>query len=160
MSSEKYETSTYYTSVLSHKYVATSARGLRGEVEERGGVDAVASSTTKDKEIVRNPLRPQGWGGTALISLLLLLDDATASTRRRALTSEPSRSQLVLTYLWDRTLEPEPGSRLSQDGVSRRIVKPQLFCEDTQVIRIANLWAPELTRKITAPNTPVRSKSL
>jgi hypothetical protein len=37
-------------------------------------------------------VRPLGWGGTVLISSLLLLDDAMASTRRRALISEPSHS--------------------------------------------------------------------
>jgi len=37
--------------VLNHKYLGT----LGGKVEERGGVDAVRSSTTNDKEIVRNP---------------------------------------------------------------------------------------------------------
>ena len=54
--------STKLSSVLSHKYVGTCGKGLRGEVEERGGVDAVASSTTNDKEIVRKPLAPIGLG--------------------------------------------------------------------------------------------------
>ena len=49
-------------SVLSHKYLLTCAKGLRGKVEERGGVDAVVSSTTNDKEIVRNPFAPFGLG--------------------------------------------------------------------------------------------------
>jgi len=34
-------------------------------VEERGGVDAVASSTTNDKDIVRNPFSPGGLGRDA-----------------------------------------------------------------------------------------------
>jgi hypothetical protein len=55
--------STYcWPSVLSHKYILTCGKGLRGKVEERGGVDAVASSTTNDKEIVRNPFSPGGLG--------------------------------------------------------------------------------------------------
>jgi hypothetical protein len=49
-------------SVLSHKYILTCGKGLRGKVEERGGVDAVASWTTNDKEIVRNPFSPGGLG--------------------------------------------------------------------------------------------------
>ena len=48
------------SSVLIHKYVISCARVVRGEVEERGGIDAVASLTTSDKEIVRNPLAPKG----------------------------------------------------------------------------------------------------
>ena len=51
-----------YSSVLSHKHVRTCGKGLRGKVKERGGVDAVASSTTNDKEIVRNPFAPFGLG--------------------------------------------------------------------------------------------------
>ena len=47
-------------SALNHKSVITCARVLRGEVEERGGVDAGASSTTNDKEIVRKALAPEG----------------------------------------------------------------------------------------------------
>ena len=51
---------------------------LRGEIAKRGGGDALASLTTNDKEIARNPIRPQGWGGipslcqSALSSLELL----------------------------------------------------------------------------------------
>jgi hypothetical protein len=41
--------------VLNHKYLGTCGKGLGGKVEERGGVDAVRSSTTNDKEIFRNP---------------------------------------------------------------------------------------------------------
>jgi len=85
--------------VLSHKYVGSWGKGLRSKVEERGGDDAFASSTTNDKEIVRNPFSPGGLGRDALIASLLLLSDATALIRRRALISEPSRSQHVLTYL-------------------------------------------------------------
>jgi hypothetical protein len=43
------------------------------------------SATTNDKEIVRNPHPPEGLGRDGLISLLLLLADVSASTRRRAL---------------------------------------------------------------------------
>ena len=45
-----------------HKYDNVCGRVLRDEVEERGGVDAFASSMTNDKEIVRNPLPPEGLG--------------------------------------------------------------------------------------------------
>jgi len=50
---------------------------LRGEVKERGGGDAGTSATTRDTEIARNPFSPKGGGGTASISLSLLLRDAT-----------------------------------------------------------------------------------
>jgi hypothetical protein len=58
--------------------------------------------TTKRSSVT--PFRPKGWGGTAPISLLLLLDDGHASTRRRVSIWAPSRSQQMLTYFWDRTL--------------------------------------------------------
>jgi len=35
---------------------------LRGEVAKRGGVDAGTSTTTRDKEIARNPHPPEGLG--------------------------------------------------------------------------------------------------
>ncbi len=47
-------------SVLSPNYLGTCGKVLRGKVEERGGVDAIASSTTGDKEIVGNPFLPRG----------------------------------------------------------------------------------------------------
>jgi len=50
---------------------------LRGEVKERGGGDAGTSATTRDTEIAHNPFSPKGGGGTASISLPLLLRDAT-----------------------------------------------------------------------------------
>ena len=43
--------------------------------------------TTKRSSVT--PFRPKGWGGTAPISSLLLLDDGNASTRRRA-SSQPN----------------------------------------------------------------------
>ena len=58
----QYQDSSIDPSVLSHKYVGTCGRGLRGEVAKRGGVDAVVSATTNDKEIGRNPLPPDGLG--------------------------------------------------------------------------------------------------
>ena len=51
------------------------------------------------KRLPVTPFRPEGRGATALIASLLLLNDARASIRRRALISEPSRSKHVLTYL-------------------------------------------------------------
>ena len=51
------------------------------------------------------PTRPKGCGGTAGISLLLLLADGVASTRRRASICPPSRSQQWTIYFLDRTLE-------------------------------------------------------
>jgi len=51
------------------------------------------------KGLSATPVRPEGWGGTALISSLFLLDDPTASTRRHASILEPSRSQQVRVYL-------------------------------------------------------------
>ena len=44
----------------------------------------MASSTTSDKEIGPNSLRPSGCGPNSPASLLLLLADALTSTRRRA----------------------------------------------------------------------------
>jgi hypothetical protein len=49
-------------SVRSHEYIRTCGKGLHDKVEERGGVDAIASSKTNDKEIVRNPFSPFGLG--------------------------------------------------------------------------------------------------
>ena len=42
------------------------------------------STTTRDKEIARNPHPPEGLGRDGPISLLLLLADVSTSTRRRA----------------------------------------------------------------------------
>ena len=50
------------------------------------------------------PTRPEGCGGTAGISSLLLLADGVASTRRRASICPPSRSQQLASYFLDRTL--------------------------------------------------------
>ncbi len=74
-------------------------RGLRVEFAKRGGVDAVASSTTSDKEIGRNPLRPLGCGGTGPISSLRLLGDARVDCVGDALIWNPSRSQQVRANL-------------------------------------------------------------
>jgi len=64
-----------------------------GEVAKRGGVDVEASATTNDKEIAPCRLGPAGGGGTALLSLSLLLDDMHRHRlRRRFAKSEPSRS--------------------------------------------------------------------
>jgi hypothetical protein len=60
----------------------------------------VASSTTKDKGIARLPRRPSGWRATNAISLLFLLADGPASTRRRASIWHSSRSQHTEPYLW------------------------------------------------------------
>ncbi len=49
---------------------------LRGEIKERGEGDAGTSATTSDTEVARNPISPKGDGGTASISLSLLLRDA------------------------------------------------------------------------------------
>ena len=77
---------------------------MRGEVAKRGGGDALASLTTNDKEIDRNPHPPEGLGRDGPISLLFLLADAPASTRRLASIWSPSRSQQNDANLWDRTL--------------------------------------------------------
>jgi hypothetical protein len=91
------------------KYGHVCAWGLPGEVAKRGGDDAVASSTTNDKEIAPNPHPPAGLGRDGPVSSLLLLDDDHASTRRRALTPTPSRSQQTSSYLWTGVLrEPPP----------------------------------------------------
>ena len=50
------------------------------------------------------PTRPQGCGGMAGISSLLLLADGVASTRRRASICPPSRPQQLASYFLDRTL--------------------------------------------------------
>jgi hypothetical protein len=83
-----------------HKYGHVCAWGLPGEVAKRGGDDAVASPTTNDQDIARNPHPPAGLGRDGPISSLLLLADDHASTRRRALTRTPSRSQQTSPYLW------------------------------------------------------------
>ena len=83
-----------------HRYGNVCGWVLRGEIAKRGGGDAVASLTTNDKEIARNPHPPVGLGRDGPISLLLLLGDVPASTRRRASIWSPSRSQQTLPYLW------------------------------------------------------------
>ena len=50
------------------------------------------------------PISPKGGGGTASISLSLLLHDAQASRRRRFANSTPSRSPQMSRYSWDETL--------------------------------------------------------
>jgi len=51
---------------------------LQGEIKERGEGDAGTSATTSDTEITRNLHQPKkGGGGTAAISLSLLLHDVT-----------------------------------------------------------------------------------
>ena len=82
-----------------HKYGNVCGWGLRGEVAKRGGVDAGTSTTTRDKEIARNPHPPEGLGRDGPIFLLLLLADVPASTRRRASIWAPSRSQQTSPYL-------------------------------------------------------------
>ena len=67
----------------------------------------MASSTTNDKEIARNPHPPKGLGRDGPISLLLLLADVWASTRRRASIWSPSRSQHTSSYLWTGVLRME-----------------------------------------------------
>ncbi len=57
------------------------------------------STTTRDKEIARNPHPPEGLGRDVPISLLLLLADVSTSTRRRASIWALSRSQQTLSYL-------------------------------------------------------------
>ncbi len=70
----------------------------------RGGVDAGTSTTTRDKEIARNPHPPEGLGRDGPIFLLFLLADVPASTRRLASTWSPSRSQQTSSYLWNGVL--------------------------------------------------------
>jgi len=55
---------------------------LGGEIKERGGVDAGTSATTSDPQAgaprsPATPISPKGGGGTASISLSLLLHDIT-----------------------------------------------------------------------------------
>ncbi len=57
------------------------------------------STTTRDKEIARNPHSPEGLGRDGPISLLLLLAEVTTSTSRRATIRALSRSQQTLSYL-------------------------------------------------------------
>ncbi len=65
----------------------------------------MASSTTNDQEIARNPHPPKGLGRDGPISLLLLLADVSTSTRRRASIWSPSRSQHTSSYLWQGVLD-------------------------------------------------------
>ncbi len=50
------------------------------------------------------PISPKGGGGTASISLSLLLHDARTSRRRRFANSTPSRLPQMSWYSWDETL--------------------------------------------------------
>ena len=59
----------------------------------------MASSTTNDKEIAHNPHPPKGLGRDGPISLLLLLADVSASTRRRTPIWSSSRTQQTSSYL-------------------------------------------------------------
>ena len=51
------------------------------------------------------PISPKGGGGTASISLSLLLHDAQTLCRRRFANSTPSRSPQMSWYSWDETLD-------------------------------------------------------
>ncbi len=86
------------SSTYLQKYEDVCGWVLRGEVAKRGGGDAVASLTTNDKEIARNPHPPKGLGRDGPTSLLFLLADALASTRRLASIWSPSRSQQTPSY--------------------------------------------------------------
>ncbi len=79
-------TSKAFLSTPFDKYNNVCGWGLRGEV-------------TSDKEIACNPHFPEGLGRDGPISLLLLLADVSASSRRRASIWAPSRSQQTLPYL-------------------------------------------------------------
>ena len=72
--------------------------GLRGEVKKRGGGDAGTSATTSDTEITRNPISPKGGGGTASISLSLLLHDVTdiASSSLRELDAVAPATNVIV----------------------------------------------------------------
>ncbi len=50
------------------------------------------------------PVSPKGGGGTASISLSLLLHDAQTSRRHRFANSTLSRSPQISRYSWDETL--------------------------------------------------------
>ena len=72
----------------------------------------MASSTTNDNEIARNPHPSKGLGRDGTISLLLLLADVWTSTRRRASIWSPSRSQHTSSYLWTGVLSAAKPSQL------------------------------------------------
>ena len=82
--------------------LAEGSHETRSRREEESMPSHRRRRTTKRSSVTL--FRPEGWGGTAPISSLLLLDDDHASTRRHASIWAPSRSQQVLTYFWDRTL--------------------------------------------------------
>ena len=73
---------------------ACEARSRR-EKEAMSGT----SSTTRDKEIARNPLAPEGLERDGPISLLLLLADVTDIDSSSRLDLAPSRSQQTSPYL-------------------------------------------------------------
>ena len=52
------------------------ADGARGEIKEQGEGDA-GTSAASDTEVAATPINPKGGGGTASISLSLLLHDVT-----------------------------------------------------------------------------------
>jgi hypothetical protein len=74
------------------------------EVQVYEGIKDLRSSALSQKQVGTcvTHFHPEGWGGTAPISSLLLLDDDHASTRRHASIWAPSRSQQMFTYFWDR----------------------------------------------------------
>jgi len=107
-----------------HKY--SNVCDGEGEARPRKEEESmqVASSTTKDKGIARLPRRPSGWGETNAISLLFLLADGPASTRRRASIWHSSRSQHTSPYLWKGVLSHPnrtPFRRLSDGEVDQVI---------------------------------------
>ncbi len=102
-----------------HKYDNVCGWGLRGEVAKRGGGDAGTSATTRDKEIARNPYPPEGLERDGPISLLLLLADVPASTRRRASIWAPPLPTNVIVFMKVSTKErSRQGPQLFRGGCS------------------------------------------
>ena len=84
--------------------------GWAGEAVSRRDEEAMrASSTRTDKENARRPVRPAGSGGTRLLSLLRLLDDAGHRRRRRRLEIRRVALAAIDTLFWNQP-SSYPGS--------------------------------------------------
>src|SRR5450759_3193618 len=87
-------------SVVFHKYLAVRWWSLRCEIKERGGGDAVASSTTSDAEIAPQPPPARSVaGGDGSSASLSRLGDVPHRPRRSASHLTRRRPQRTVRYL-------------------------------------------------------------
>jgi hypothetical protein len=87
-----------------------------------GGDDAVASSTTSDKEISQSPFSPAGCGGRASAAWLLLLadDPHPLVLTPRSETLAPATNVMLLVGQDTRVGEGREGNHEGGRGVTRR----------------------------------------